>query len=104
MHVERHVVHGDGLSVRLANVLNVDDGSHVVVRPASRPRTGAPRKPDTTSAGRASAGYYVFRYDASRMAAPLFSITDLAKVYHMGEVEVHALKQVNLDLFEGQFV
>src|SRR5262245_34862713 len=44
------------------------------------------------------------RYDASRMAAPLFSITDLAKVYHMGEVEVHALKQVDLDLFEGQFV
>ena len=38
------------------------------------------------------------------MAAPLFTITDLAKVYHMGEVEVHALKQVNLELFEGQFV
>ena len=38
------------------------------------------------------------------MAAPLFSITDLAKVYHMGEVEVHALKQVNLQLYEGQFV
>ena len=39
-----------------------------------------------------------------KMAAPLFTITDLAKVYHMGEVEVHALKQVNLQLFEGQFV
>jgi putative ABC transport system ATP-binding protein len=38
------------------------------------------------------------------MAAPLFSITDLAKVYHMGEVEVHALKQVTLELYEGQFV
>jgi putative ABC transport system ATP-binding protein len=38
------------------------------------------------------------------MAAPLFTITDLAKVYHMGEVEVHALKQVNLQLYEGQFV
>ena len=38
------------------------------------------------------------------MATPLFTITDLAKVYHMGEVEVHALKQVNLELFEGQFV
>ena len=36
--------------------------------------------------------------------APLFTITDLAKVYHMGEVEVHALKQVNLQLDEGQFV
>jgi len=38
------------------------------------------------------------------MATPLFTITDLAKVYHMGEVEVHALKQVNLELFEVQFV
>ena len=37
-------------------------------------------------------------------AAPLFTITDLAKVYHMGEVDVHALKQVNLQLDEGQFV
>ena len=38
------------------------------------------------------------------MAAPLFTITDLAKVYHMGEVDVHALKQVTLQLYEGQFV
>jgi putative ABC transport system ATP-binding protein len=43
-------------------------------------------------------------YDANRMPATLFTITDLAKVYHMGEVEVHALKQVNLQLSEGQFV
>ena len=38
------------------------------------------------------------------MATPLFTITDLAKVYRMGEVEVHALKQVNLELFESEFV
>jgi putative ABC transport system ATP-binding protein len=37
-------------------------------------------------------------------ADPLFTITELAKVYHMGEVEVHALRQVNLQLNEGQFV
>jgi putative ABC transport system ATP-binding protein len=34
----------------------------------------------------------------------LFQITDLAKVYRMGEVEVQALRQVNLVLEEGQFV
>jgi putative ABC transport system ATP-binding protein len=34
----------------------------------------------------------------------LFELRDLAKVYHMGEVEVHALRQVNLQLYEGQFV
>src|SRR6187401_2190087 len=38
------------------------------------------------------------------MAEALFTITDLGKVYHMGEVEVHALRQVNLNLDEGQFV
>src|SRR6185295_13810043 len=38
------------------------------------------------------------------MSTPLFLIRDLAKVYHMGEVEVHALKQVTLELDEGQFV
>jgi putative ABC transport system ATP-binding protein len=38
------------------------------------------------------------------MAAPLFTIRDLAKVYRMGEVEVHALRQVNLVLEEGTFV
>ena len=38
------------------------------------------------------------------MPEPLFQIRDLAKVYHMGEVEVHALRQVTLSLDEGQFV
>jgi putative ABC transport system ATP-binding protein len=36
--------------------------------------------------------------------AALFEIRDLAKVYRMGEVEVHALRQVSLTLGEGQFV
>ena len=38
------------------------------------------------------------------MPTPLFDIRDLAKVYDMGEVEVHALRQVNLTLDEGEFV
>ena len=36
--------------------------------------------------------------------AALFEIRDLAKIYRMGEVEVHALRQVNLTLDEGKFV
>jgi putative ABC transport system ATP-binding protein len=38
------------------------------------------------------------------VATPLFSVRDLAKVYRMGEVEVHALRQVSLSLNEGHFV
>jgi putative ABC transport system ATP-binding protein len=34
----------------------------------------------------------------------LFDLRDLAKVYRMGEVEVHALRQISLQLYEGQFV
>ena len=38
------------------------------------------------------------------MATPLFVIRDLAKVYGMGEVEVHALRNISLTLNEGEFV
>ena len=38
------------------------------------------------------------------VSTPLFSIRDLAKIYRMGDVEVHALRQVSLTLDEGKFV
>jgi putative ABC transport system ATP-binding protein len=38
------------------------------------------------------------------VAALVFDIRDLAKVYRMGEVEVHALRQVSLQLHESHFV
>ena len=34
----------------------------------------------------------------------VFHIEQVGKVYVMGEVEVHALRSVNLDLYEGEFV
>jgi putative ABC transport system ATP-binding protein len=37
-------------------------------------------------------------------AAPVFRAAGLTKVYQMGEVEVHALRGVDLELFAGEFV
>ena len=34
----------------------------------------------------------------------VFEVRDLAKVYHMGDVDVHALRQVTLTLFASHFV
>ena len=35
---------------------------------------------------------------------PVFEARGLTKVYHMGEIEVHALRGVDLDLFQSEFV
>ena len=35
---------------------------------------------------------------------PVFTARDITKVYHMGEVDVHALRGVSLDLFESEFL
>ncbi len=37
-------------------------------------------------------------------AQAVFKLTDVSKVYTMGEVQVHALKNVSLDLYEGEFI
>jgi putative ABC transport system ATP-binding protein len=37
-------------------------------------------------------------------AVPVFHATGLSKTYHMGEVDVHALRDVDLDIFEREFV
>jgi putative ABC transport system ATP-binding protein len=35
---------------------------------------------------------------------PVFHVVDLTKVYHMGEVSVHALRGITLDIFAGEFL
>ncbi|MDU1668603.1 MAG: ATP-binding cassette domain-containing protein, partial [Bradyrhizobium sp.] len=36
--------------------------------------------------------------------SPVFRARKLSKTYRMGEVEVHALRDVDLDIIEGEFV
>ena len=38
------------------------------------------------------------------MPTALFSIRGLAKIYGMGDVEVHALRNIDLTLNEGEFI
>ncbi|MDX2029989.1 MAG: ABC transporter ATP-binding protein [Blastocatellia bacterium] len=38
------------------------------------------------------------------LKAPVFRARGLAKVYRMGEVEVHALRSVDLDIYEGELL
>ena len=40
----------------------------------------------------------------ARGGTAVFEARGITKVYHMGEVEVHALRGVDLDLYEGEFV
>ena len=42
--------------------------------------------------------------DLKPHADPVFSATGLTKVYRTGEVEIHALRGVDLDLYAGEFV
>jgi len=41
---------------------------------------------------------------AAGSAPPVFRARGLAKIYRMGEIEVHALRGVDLELFAGEFV
>lgn len=37
-------------------------------------------------------------------SGPVLHVHDIAKIYHLGDVEVHALRKIALDLFTGEFV
>jgi putative ABC transport system ATP-binding protein len=51
-----------------------------------------------------SAQATALRPEAAATAAPVFSARGLTKVYRMGEVEVQALRGVDLDIFASEFV
>ena len=38
------------------------------------------------------------------MPTPLYTVHDLTKTYRMGEVEVHALREVDLEVYKGELL
>jgi len=42
--------------------------------------------------------------DTPQQTESVFQLTDVSKVYDMGEVQVHALREVDFDLREGEFL
>ena len=38
------------------------------------------------------------------MSAPVISVTDVTRTYHVGEIDVHALRGVSLEIESGEFV
>ena len=43
-------------------------------------------------------------HDITRMKKTVFTIKSLTKIYNMGEVQVHALRGVNMDLYESEMI
>ncbi|MEW6151714.1 MAG: ATP-binding cassette domain-containing protein, partial [Pseudomonadota bacterium] len=44
------------------------------------------------------------QFEQGNKRSPVFHARGLSKTYRMGEIEVHALRDVDLDIFEGEFV
>jgi len=61
-------------------------------------------QPDTKAVVAAQAGVPAATAASVPPAEPVLRVRDVAKVYRLGEVEVHALRKVSLDLFAGEFV
>jgi len=55
-----------------------------------------------------SASGYVKSFEATRITRdekePLIKLTDVWKIYQMGEVEFAALKEIDLEIYEGEFL
>jgi putative ABC transport system ATP-binding protein len=41
--------------------------------------------------------------DSTRLRSTVFHATGITKIYHMGQVDVHALRGVDIDLYSGEF-
>src|SRR5512135_2313830 len=63
-----------------------------------------PPEPIIGDASRAGGASSVAAADQNPTRTPVFRARGLSKTYHMGDVDVHALRDVNLDIYEREFV
>ena len=93
--------------VRVYVVRVSPNDSEPTTRDEPRPRTTDIPASDTLSEAAPVSDLYAnaaARPTESSGQSPVFLARDITKVYNMGEVAVHALRGISLDLFEAEFL
>ena len=91
----------DGISTEVLSGL--DEGATVVIRPDSdRPAIGSGQQ--SKPARKQPAAALNHRRNPVVQNHPVIKLDDIHKTYHTGEVDVHAVRGISLEIFPGEFV
>ena len=102
----------DGKPVRVAVTVGLDDDSHTEIvkgdlqagRPGHHHRATQRHSSSKQSSGAAPAVMTRPTASGSTMAEPIIKLEHITRTYHVGDVDVHALRDVSLTIEAGEFV